>query len=167
MKTYILLTFFFFFTVRGFACDCEDQGNFIQVAPKSDLVAYIRIKKFLTFKDINEEKTPMSMDAEVIEVFKGKEVRKNIIIWGDNGIMCRPYLSRFKEGELYVIAFHSSNKDHGHKNEKNTDYFISVCGTYYLPVRTMKSIKYAEGNIEPNKPKLKIQELKGLLAKLK
>ena len=41
----------------------------------------------------------MSMEVEIIEIYKGEETRKSVIVWGDIGNLCRPYLSAFKEGQ--------------------------------------------------------------------
>jgi hypothetical protein len=111
------------------ACDCESQGEFLTVAPKSKLTALVKVTKFLTFKGIYDETTPMSMEVEIIEVYKGTETRKHITVWGDDGALCRPYLSIFKEGNYYVIAFEQAGI---RETEKPTDYAISICGDFWL-----------------------------------
>lgn len=119
------------------ACDCNSKGKFLKVAPDTELVALIKVSKYLTFKDIYNEKTPMSMEVEIIEIYKGKESKKTVVVWGDSGILCRPYLSRFDVGKFYVIAFDKGmdgSKGFGHENEKITDYSISICGDYWLNV---------------------------------
>ena len=40
----------------------------------------------------------MSMEVEIMDIFKGKEIRKKITVWGDIGNLYRPYLEIFKEG---------------------------------------------------------------------
>jgi pyruvate carboxylase len=69
-------------SVETYACDCESQGNFLKVSPNSDLVALVKVNQYLTFKDIYDSPTPMSMEVEVIEVFKGVENRKKVKVWG-------------------------------------------------------------------------------------
>jgi hypothetical protein len=115
---------------------------------RTPLVALIKVTKYLTFKDIYESKTPMSMDVEIVEIYKGKETRKSVTVWGDIGNFCRPYLSTFKEGEYYVIGFDRGNYNHGHPQEKDTDYSISICGCYWLPVDKAK--ENASGDINSN-----------------
>lgn len=125
------------------ACDCDSQGEFLKVAPKTKLVALVKVTKYLTFKDIYEEKTPMSMEVEIIEIYKGTETRKTVVVWGDIGNLCRPYLSRFDEGKYYIVAFDGGSdgsKGYVHKKEKTTDYSISVCGEYWLNVDINKKI---------------------------
>lgn len=80
------------------------------------------------------------MDVEVIETYKGVESRKTITVWGDPGHLCRPYLSSFKEGQYYVIAFYPGYPNNGHENEKATDYSISNCGSFWLTADIKKNI---------------------------
>lgn len=129
----------FLTTNKTYACDCGYQGSFIKMTQNSSLVAYIKVTKYLTFKHIYNAKTPMSMEVEIIDVYKGKETRKTITVWGDIGNLCRPYLSEFKEGEYYVIAFYPGNYGGGHPEEKGSDYAINGCGAYRLTVDFVKS----------------------------
>ncbi len=103
------------------------------------LVTLVKNNKYLTFKNIYDIKTPMSMEIEIIEIYKGTEQRKAVKVWGDIGNLCRPYLSQFKEGQYYVIAFHKGNYAGGHPEEKNTDYSIFGCGAYWLNVDFKKN----------------------------
>ena len=148
------------------ACDCDSQGEFLTVAPKAKLVALVKVTKYLTFKEIYEEKTPMSMEVEIIEIYKGKETRKKVIVWGDIGNLCRPYLSKFDVGKFYVIAFDSGSdgtKGFAHKNEKITDYSISVCGDYWLNADIKKQI--ATGSVTNKINQISLVELKAKLTK--
>jgi len=145
MKELKIIITIFLLTISHtiFACDCDSQGNFLKVAPKTKLVALVKVTKYLTFKDIYEEKTPMSMEVEIIEICKGTETRKTVVVWGDIGNLCRPYLSRFDEGKYYVVAFDEGSdgsKGYVHKKEKTTDYTISVCGEYWLNADINKKI---------------------------
>lgn len=142
----ILTIFLSLLTMKTYACDCESQGNFYKVSPNSDLVALVKINKYLTFKDIYDSPTPMSMEVEILEVFKGVDNRKKVKVWGDVGNLCRPYLSQFSVDSLYVIAFHKGEKgsEFGHRDETENDYSISNCGEYWLKISS-------ESNIEINK----------------
>src|SRR5262249_21812545 len=115
-------------------CECASDGPFLNVAPRAPLVALVRVNKFLSYTTIYNEQVPLCMEAEIIDLYKGQEKRKLVRAWGDNGILCRPYLSVFKEGGYYVIAFDSTGRRSG--MEKPQDYWISVCGTYWLNVDT-------------------------------
>jgi hypothetical protein len=161
-KILLTLTFIILmFSNHLFACDCDSKGSFFEVSKNSDFIALVKINKYLSFEYIYEEKTPMSMEVEIIQIFKGNETRKSIIVWGDNGILCRPYLSFFKIGEYYVIAFDKGldgTKGHVHKSEKNNDYAISNCGTYWLNVN-FKS-KIANGYVSKTQRKIKLKKIK-------
>ena len=143
------------------ACDCDSQGAFLKVAPNTKLVALVKVTKYLTFKEIYDVKTPMSMEVEIIEIYKGKETRKNAIVWGDVGNLCRPYLSEFNEGQYYVIAFYGGSdgsKGFAHQNEKTTDYSISICGDYWLSVDIKKQI--AIGSVTKKQKEIMLGKLK-------
>jgi hypothetical protein len=148
-----------------YACDCEYQGSFMKMTQYTSLVAYVKVTKYLTFKDIYNSKTPMSMEVEIIEVYKGKESRKTITVWGDIGNLCRPYLSQFKEGQYYVIAFYSGSYGGGHPDEKTSDYAIANCGAYWLIVDFEKST--VTGDIDSKErisTTINISELKAKLS---
>jgi hypothetical protein len=146
------------------ACDCDSQGAFLKVAQGTKLVALVKVTKYLTFEDIYEVKTPMSMEVEIIEIYKGEETRKSVIVWGDIGNLCRPYLSQFKESQYYVIAFEGGSdgsKGFTHGNEKITDYAISNCGEYWLTVDLNK--KVAMGSVADKQNEITLENLKTIL----
>jgi len=155
MRTAIIILTIFLsqVTMKTYACDCESQGNFYKVSPKSDLVALVKVNKYLTFKDIYDSPTPMSMEVQILEVFKGSEKRTKIKVWGDVGHLCRPYLNQFSVDSLYVIAFHKGeNGNFGHKEETDNDYSISNCGEYWLKTnRKSDTLIGSESTIELNR----------------
>ena len=151
--------FIFSVTDKINACDCDYNGSFVTMAGKTPLVVLIKVTKYMTFADNDSTKIPLSMQVEVIKVYKGKESHKLITIWGGDGYMCRPYLGEFGPGEYYLMAlyFGHSRYDKGIP----IDYAISNCGEYWLNVNYSKSI--AEGDIEGdqrNKSSMKLSELK-------
>jgi hypothetical protein len=81
--------------------------------------------------DIHEK-----MEVEIMKTFKGNEKRKRIVVWGDNGMLCRPYIDNFKKGDTYYLAL----------DPEGEDYEISVCGEYYLHVNNNQV------NMQKNKP---------------
>jgi len=131
-----------------FACDCGSAGEFLTAATTTELVALVKVTKYLTYKPNYKKQTPMSMEVEIIKTFKGSEIRKTITVWGDNGYLCRPYLSKFDTAKYYVIAFNKgSDGSQGsvHKDEKQTDYSISICGNYWLDANI--DTKTASGSV--------------------
>ena len=149
MKSKIVLLFWLVSCSCIFACDCESEGGFLKVAPLTPFVALVKVSKYLTFKDIHGTPTPMSMEIEIIDIYKGKESRKKVIVWGDDGAMCRPYLSRFEMGKYYVIAFEGSQVG---------DYSISICGEYWLTVS--ENMLFASGILMKQQDEIKLTDLK-------
>lgn len=145
MKYKLFLSAFFLFSVTfSYACSCDNKYKFSKIAPNTNLVVLVKVNKYLTFKDIYDEKTPMSMEIEVIETLKGKSENIKLKVWGDDGSFCRPYLSEFKEGEYYFLALYPGKENYGHKDEKSTDYFISICGEYWLKAELNKKMAKSE-----------------------
>jgi hypothetical protein len=104
------------------------------VAPKSKLVALVKVNSYLTYKNIYDKQTPISMEVEIVKVYHGQETRKMITIWGDNGNQCRPFLNIFKTDNYYVIALEQDSK------ENPLDYAVSNCGDYWLTADNEKKI---------------------------
>ncbi|HET6995637.1 MAG TPA: hypothetical protein VFI06_11680 [Chitinophagaceae bacterium] len=138
------------------ACECNSNGPFLTVAPKAALVSLVKVNRFLSYQNISDIKTPLSMEAELVDLYKGQEKRRLITVWGDNGILCRPYLSAFKEGNYYVIAFDSTGRRSG--DEKKGDYWISICGTYWLSVDT--AARKATGSIDDRNSSLELSKIR-------
>lgn len=166
MQRLILVLFVqFVFSTKILACSCGYLGPFMETAKYTSLVALVKVTKYLTFKDIYDKKIPMSMEVEILEVYKGVEKRTKITVWGDNGILCRPYLSRFKEGRYYVIAFDTGRYGGSHSDEKDTDYAISICGEYWLNVNFEKS--EATGDIDSKNKTISTVSLSALATNLR
>ena len=101
------------------------------------------------------------MEVEVIKIYKGHESRKKVIVWGDNGMLCRPYLSQFDTKQYYVIAFEKGNTGRGNTGEKETDYAISICGDYWLKADFKK--KMASGHVSEDQQSIRLSEIKAKL----
>ena len=84
MTRYFLLLFLCvaLATTKASACDCDYGGPFLKMASHTPFIALVKVTKYLTFKDIYGDKTPMSMEVEIIETYKGNESRKAITVWG-------------------------------------------------------------------------------------
>lgn len=162
----LILTIAFFASSHfTFACSCFSAEPFLTVAPTSEFVALVKVTKYMSFGGIYDKQTPMSMEVEVIDVYKGKETRKTLKVWGDNGILCRPYLSVFQPGNYYVIAFYrASDGSQGqvHQDERPTDYAISICGDYWLKADMDK--RKAVGSVTKKQLEISFSALKKELA---
>ncbi|RZK11658.1 MAG: hypothetical protein EOO43_19205 [Flavobacterium sp.] len=142
MKNIFVFIIICTFATNSYACDCEYEGSFFKVFNHNSFVARVKVVKFLSYKDIYGEQIPMSMRVDIIEIYKGTEQRRSVVVWGDPGNLCRPYLNRFKKNQYYIISFSPAGKD---ENEKLTDYSIGNCGEYWLDFDLKKST--VSGNI--------------------
>jgi hypothetical protein len=77
-----------------------------------------QIKEYEKRKD---DRAPLYMIVEIESIIQGQDFRKNIKIWGDNGGLCRPYVTNFQLGKKYILAM-KKNKE---------GYYLSACGKYY------------------------------------
>lgn len=122
------------FSTDIYSCGCELEAPFLKVAPATPLIAVVQVKDYVTFEYLQDEEVPMSMTVEIKQVLKGMESRREITVWGNNGLMCRPYLSIFEPGSTWVMAFGEDPTD-GHDGALATDYALSQCGEYFLEVQ--------------------------------
>ena len=62
-------------------------------------------------------------------------------MWGDNGALCRPYVTSFPVGSEWVFALDGP----GSKPGMTSDHTISACGSYWLAVRDGSLVR---GNLD-------------------
>ena len=153
-----ILTVFILLSLKSYSCSCKNTDTFLETLSFTNLTAIVKVTDFLVYKNIYEEPTPMSMEVEIIEILKGKEERKKIIVWGDNGNYCRPYLSKFSKGSYYIISFNKGYDTSSLKSdlgERPTDYSISSCGTMWLKFDFNKKTAFGKIDFQTNDIKLK------------
>ena len=127
----------------SFACDCNSQDGFKKVAPTTEFVTLVKVNKYLAHKNIYGVQTPISMEVEVIETYKGEEKRRKITIWGGDVNICRPFLTKFKEGNYYLMALSKVDKtsqEVSHEGEQSSDYTLQSCGERWLSVDNNKKV---------------------------
>ena len=116
------------------ACSCSRPWNdsFSTTAESSEFVALVKVISFDSYLERefsdDEEKIPYSMTVEIIKKYKGEENRNRITIYGDNGILCRPYLTDFEINGYYLISPNPLDES------LNTEYDFFACRTEYLEV---------------------------------
>jgi hypothetical protein len=142
--TILVISFIFLTSPRASACSCFSSWNdsFSRTAKNSEFVVLIKVLSFDEYLDGeimgHEGKMPYSMTVEIIKKYKGKEQREKIKILGDNGILCRPYLSDFKINGYYLAAPIPI------ENKPNTEYEFFACRTDYLKVDISKNRAYGK-----------------------
>ena len=165
MKKSILLIFtiLFFTSSYGCTCDCNWGCSFSSIYDKKEFVALIKVIEYSDYIELNDdnEKTPLSITAEIIKKYKGFESKKRIKIWGDNGMRCRPYISNFKVGKHYLIA--PSKIDYDSINGHKDDYDLFSCFTDYLEVDYKNKI--AKGNYSWWRKRISLKKFEANLEK--
>lgn len=146
------------------ACTCAWAGPFASVALSADLVVRAKVLSY----DKN------SMKVSVLEVLRGREWRRTIRIWGDNGAQCSPYVSSFPIGTEWVFAIRktTSGAERGYFKRENVpgdwkkwgDYRISICGEFWLKVTGPNAIGIVRGtDLAGPKEEIPLRELRQLL----
>jgi hypothetical protein len=116
------------FAPSAIACDCAGSDPFVKTAARSDLVVRGKILEYQPEQSATNPTFPLAMVVEVTEVLKGKSQPKRLTVLGDNGMICRSYVSRFPIGTEWVLAVSPDQWS------KKSELAISACGEYALPV---------------------------------
>lgn len=109
---------------QAWACKCAWQGPCLEVAASTPVIVKGRV-----IAHSSEQPIPLSFDFKVDDALRGK-VGGKIKIYGDNGMMCRPYVSKFPVNSEWVLALDNSSSSREHKGS----FAISGCGAYWLQV---------------------------------
>ena len=111
------------------ACMCLWAGPFTKVALGADLIVLGEVRAYERH----------GMEVAVLDVLKGDRARPLIKVWGDNGALCRPYVSTFPIGTRWIFALHHE-RDHRERDVRSRDYVISGCGAFWLAVQGDQAI---------------------------
>lgn len=141
---FLIIAILFYSSLDLIACNCFRSWNdsFSKTVEASEFVALAKVISFDSYLEKefsdDEKKVPYSMTVEIIKKYKGEEKRDRITIYGDNGILCRPYLTDFEINEYYLISPNPLGES------LNTDYDFSICQTGYLEVNIESSTAYGK-----------------------
>lgn len=118
------------------ACSCIWGGPFADVAAESELVLKGKILGYGPVLDVNFESPATvyeSMTIQVTEVIHGKYKSKTLVVLGDRGIDCRPYItqSRFPKKSDILLALRTPKKD---------VVPLSSCGEYSIQLKREDAI---------------------------
>jgi len=107
-----------------YACSCIWAGPFLQMSRDSKLVIRGTVKSYGP-KLKHGDRLYASMEVEIVEVLKGKYVKKRIKLLGDTGMNCRPDITpeSFGIGSDFLFALGAEEKE---------VQPISVCGEYWV-----------------------------------
>jgi hypothetical protein len=119
-------------TSAVFACSCINNKPFFNITSNVDLIV---IGKPIGYSEVIPSiNAPLSADVEIQRVLKGNAALEKIRIFGDNGALCRPYVSKFPLNTTWVFALNFLST--GPNGEPQ--YAISNCGEFSLRVRAGK-----------------------------
>ncbi|MCY7324453.1 MAG: hypothetical protein LH660_22305 [Phormidesmis sp. CAN_BIN36] len=147
-------------TPSAYACSCVDDGSsFVQKAKQSELVVRGKVIEYQWHKDDKERKeVPLAMTVEVKEVYKGATKLRKVVVWGDNGMMCRPYITQFPIETEWVLAL---SKDAWTGKGKLA---ISGCGEHWLQVKGSNATgKVTDGSSKAKPQVVSFSHLRNLL----
>ncbi len=114
------------------SCSCGWDGPFLEVWADADLVVKVKVTSYGP-KLEHGENLYESMRVEVLEVIKGEEEKTSLVVYGDPGNLCRPYITphRFSLGKIYALAIYPIDMD---ISTSNDGYAISICGENWLSI---------------------------------
>jgi hypothetical protein len=112
-----------------FACTCVNSRPFFDITSNADLVV---IGKPISYGEVSQfSSQPLSADVEIQRVLKGNASLEKIRVFGDNGALCRPYVTKFPLNTTWVFALNFLAT--GSNGEPQ--YAISGCGEFSLKVK--------------------------------
>ncbi len=92
--------------------------------------------------------------------------RRRIRIWGDNGALCRPYVSGFARGTEWIFAIAPLASTKGDPGSAPGDYSINGCGAYWLRVENGRIRGHiTEGSPGNPEQSISLDELRNALKK--
>ncbi len=138
-------------------CDCYWFGPFLHTAKNAKLVVRAKVLKYFAFKVDNYGHK--AMDIEIMETYKGQEVKKTIRVWGGDGGRCKPIVEQFTIGNTYILALFKGKEEY----EEN-DYTTYICGEYWLEVKKQIVIGHITNkDLGMNRQRMKLAYFNGLL----
>lgn len=116
----------------SFACDCEWQGNFIEMGKLNYPIAIVEPIEFLDQEDKHYGKFNLGVKVKIIRMIRGQVKTKTAIIWrGLNS--CAESIDHFEIGKTFILHL----KPYRHLNELqeygwnyNHVYITEICGEY-------------------------------------
>jgi hypothetical protein len=108
------------------ACSCPWHGPFLVVASEAPLIVRGRVLG----------QTPQAggpsqaIQVEVLERFRGAVAGRILMVWGDDGWLCRVGLAQFRVGTEWILALDGP----GSKPGTTPGHAVSVCGQHVLRV---------------------------------
>jgi hypothetical protein len=134
MKKILTITGILIWT-SGQTCDCDYIGNFLTISKWAEVIFIVKVTGHgdyisLTGAAPNTVSVPLTATFEVIKTLKGNTDKKEIRVFGDNGVLCRPYIDTFQKDKYYVVGLYRC--DGKERNETVDDFQITGCGEFWI-----------------------------------
>jgi Secretion system C-terminal sorting domain len=118
------------------ACSCLQIGNsFCQtITADTTIVSVVMVKKIADYH--------YGMRVRCLATIGGQSPADTLLIWGDNGILCRKSTGNYLTGDTLILALQKCDKSgntlftplYPGGLESSADYQLSGCGVYCLRV---------------------------------
>ncbi|WP_044213093.1 hypothetical protein [Flammeovirga sp. OC4] len=108
-------------SINTFGCTCKYYGGFAFANQIADIIVQGKVLNYKCDENLNFTDC-ISMNFEVKKIFRGQVFKDTILVYGDNGMACRPYIDKFKIGEEWLLAL----------NKLDSNYEILICGELAL-----------------------------------
>lgn len=161
MRTILLASAFTLLAVTASACECAGPPTFCESldGPWSD--------PDIVVLGVKLDEVYYGMHVKVLEVFAGDvQAEDTLMVWGDNGALCRWYVQTWNTGDTVVWAFHNTDfmgnfitAGFPPDLEHAGDYHISVCGIFWLDYAN----GVVNGQLEPGVSIMPLVELQTLV----
>lgn len=121
-----------FYSSSANACSCRTLGeDFFETVflhnqkiemgewPRTMALSIVtaEVKDYLQLRPGPE---PTEMILDVADIIQGSVLSKQLVVQGDDGASCMPYVTQFAKGKKFVFAL----------NQYQGQYYISSCGFY-------------------------------------
>src|SRR5262249_24186430 len=107
------------------ACTCGTWAPFLDASKNVPVIVHARVLEY----DRKSGDFPLAMLIEVIQPARNAAVGEKIRVWGDNGMLCRPYVSAFPPGTEWVFALGGDHRLAPEQQAANLrEFSIGGCG---------------------------------------
>ena len=135
MKKVLLTIIGIIFWTSGQTCDCDYIGNFLKTSKWAEVVFIVKVKGHgdyisLTGAAPSTVSVPLTATFEIIKTIKGNTDKKEIKVFGDNGVLCRPYIDTFKKDKYYIVGLYRCDGKQGY--ETTDAFYIAGCGEFWI-----------------------------------
>ncbi|HIF15552.1 MAG TPA: hypothetical protein EYQ86_09665 [Bacteroidetes bacterium] len=106
MKSILILAISFLVIVQAYSCSCMQPTTYCASLQQADADIVILAYKVMDMQH--------GMKIKVVQVLNGTETRDTLIVWGDNGALCRLATAYFAINDTLIFGLHNCNHKDWH-----------------------------------------------------